>query len=289
MALTFDDVPFMKPLGFWRPREVSNMILRTLKKEGIHAAGFVVQEKVEDDLSTYIVLDDWVSQGQILGNQTWGDADLNVLSHEYFLEHATDGQKYLKRLARAHPFNFRYLRFPQLHEGNTKEKKKKVRQALERGDYKIAPVTVKTWDYLFNRPYIENETRPERVQTLKKMYLELIGQSLDYSESQSKKVFGKNISHILQLHTGIATATFLPDLIQMLRNRGYQFISFPEALSDPAFKTEEQYVGPLGLTFIDRVAATRGMDFDENCGLELKELEKRLKQLDRSSRRTPGS
>ena len=63
MALTFEYVPFMKPMGFFRARELSNMILRNLKQEEIQAAGFVVQSKVEDDPSTYVILDDWAAQG----------------------------------------------------------------------------------------------------------------------------------------------------------------------------------------------------------------------------------
>ena len=56
IALTFEYVPFMKPMGFYRARELSNMILRHLEQEKIQAAGFVVQSKVEDDPSTYVIL-----------------------------------------------------------------------------------------------------------------------------------------------------------------------------------------------------------------------------------------
>ena len=76
----------------------------------------------------------------------------------------------------------------------------------------------------------------------------------------------------------IATGSFLEDLIEQLQAQGYSFVSFPEALSDPAYKTEELYVGPSALSFIDRVAATRGLPFDPGHG-ELKEaeVERRMK------------
>jgi peptidoglycan/xylan/chitin deacetylase (PgdA/CDA1 family) len=267
IALTFEEVPYMKPLGFWRPREVSNMILRTLEGEKIPAAGFLVQEKVEDDMSTYIILSDWVTRGHILGNQTWGDADLNMLKYEHFMEHLSDGQKYLRRIAKAHPFNYRYLRYPLLHEGAEPKTKKRIRKALARAEYQIAHVTVKTADWVFNRPYLDHERDPDAMSQVKKLYLDHISDSLNYAEKQSEAVFGRNIAHIMQLRNCIATAGFLPDLIAMLKERGYEFVSLPDALGDEAYKTEEDYVGPLGLSFTDRVAATKGMPFDQNSGV----------------------
>ncbi len=277
IALTFDDLPGLGPSGYWRPREISRTILRTLSDHQIQAAGFVVGEKIDDDLSNFVVIEDWASQGHILGNQTHADVDLNELSADEFLEHLADGQNYLRRLSRAFDFNYRYLRFPFLHQGNTKRSKNTVTKALYKADYKIAHVTVKTSDYRFNQFYVEREGDPEKLSQLKLLYLEHIAQALDYAESQSEAVFGRNINHILWLRSCLATAQFLEDLITWLQDRGYQFISFPEALSDPAFQTEETYVGPLGLSFIDRVAASRGLPFDPKHGeLTRRDLEKLL-------------
>jgi len=266
ICLTFDTLPAMKPLGFWTPREISNMILRTLAKHQIKAAGFVVEEKLDEDPPVFIVLEDWVTRGHILGNQTYSNVDLNELSADDFLRHVKDGQKYLWAVSKRHKFNFRYLRYPQLHEGETSGKRKDVRRALEEGGYAVAPVTVKTSDYRFNRAYIEAKGDQQVIDRLRQGYLEHVEQQLNYAESQSQKVFGKNITQIMWLHSGIATATFLEELIDLLQKRGYQFISFPDALADPAFATPETYVGPLGLSFIDRVAATKGLPYDADHG-----------------------
>ncbi len=272
MLLSFDTLPAMKPMGFWTPREISNMILKALEKNNIKAVGFVVAEKIEDDPTSYIVLEDWASKGHILGNQTFGNVDLNELSAEDFLQHAEDGQRPIWATAKKYRFNFRYFRFPQLHEGNTPGKKKDVRRALADGGYQIVPVTVKTSDFLFNRPLIEKQKSQGSVDELKAAYLRHIGTMLDYAEKQSSAVLDRNITQILWLHAGIATATWLDDLITMLRGRGYEFVSLPDALNDPAFKIPETYAGPLGLSFLDRVAATRRLPYDDNYG-EIKDPE----------------
>ncbi len=280
IALTFEYVPFMKPMGFYRARELSNMILRHLEQEKIQAAGFVVQSKVEDDPSTYVILDDWASQGHILGNQTWGDADYNELKHQHFFEHVRDGQKHLRTIARAHPVNFRFLRFPYLHEGNTEKKKKRIRKDLHRGSYRIAHVSVKTAVNFFNRPFARSQTEyPEKLDALKEKYLRHVMASLDYAEKQSQAVFGRNIPHILQLHMGVATSLMLKPLIDELKSRGYGFVTLVEALDDPAYSTLEEYVGPLGLIFTDRVAFTRGLPFDEGSGVDSSALEEDLESF----------
>ena len=280
ISLTFEYIPFMKPMGFFRARELSNMILRDLERESIQAAGFVVQSKVEDDLSTYVILDDWASRGHILGNQTWGAADYNEMEPQHFFEHIRDGQKHLRTIARAHPLNFRFLRFPYLHEGDTEKKKKRIRKDLYRGSYRIAHVSVKTAVNFFNRPFVRSQTEyPEKLETLKEKYLSHVMTSLDYAEKQSQAVFGRNIPHVLQLHMGVATALMLKPLIEALKSRGYGFVSLVDALDDPAYSTLEDYVGPLGLTFIDRVAATKGLPFDEGSGIDSRSLEKELEKF----------
>ena len=280
ISLTFEYIPFMKPMGFFRARELSNMILRDLERESIQAAGFVVQSKVEDDLSTYVILDDWASRGHILGNQTWGAADYNEMEPQHFFEHIRDGQKHLRTIARAHPLNFRFLRFPYLHEGDTEKKKKRIRKDLYRGSYRIAHVSVKTAVNFFNRPFVRSQTEyPEKLETLKEKYLSHVMASLDYAEKQSQAVFGRNIPHVLQLHMGVATALMLKPLIEALKSRGYGFVSLVDALDDPAYSTLEDYVGPLGLTFIDRVAATKGLPFDEGSGIDSRSLEKELEKF----------
>ena len=284
IVFTFNDLPVLGPLGFWRPREISNLILRTFDDYGIKVAGFIVEEKVDDDPTTYVVLQDWAERGHVLGNQTYADVDLNEMKASDFLHHLTDGQNYLRRITRAYSLDYRYFRYPFLHQGNTKRKRKRVAKALYRNGYDVAHVTVKTSDYRFNPIYIEHEQNHEKIAQLKSVYLDHIGQALDYAESQSRKVFKRNIKHILWLHCGVATAHFLEDLIKMLERRGYGFITLQEALSDEVFQAKEEYVGPEALSFIDRVAASRNLSFDPRSGeLSKEDIENQLKALDGSN------
>ncbi len=262
ICLTFERLPAMKPYGFWIPREISNMILRSLEENDIVAAGFIQEEKIDDEVSSFVVLQDWVAKGHILGNNTYSYVDLNELSADDFIDHVADGQKYIWRVTRPTRGNYRYLRFPLLHEGDTKGKKKEVANRLHHAGYVIVPATVIPSDFSFNRVYVETEQGSKQMDRLKEIYLRHLANALDYAEAQSEQVFGFQLKQILRLHMGIATASFIDDIIALLKEREYAFVSLEQALSDPAYQTEEDYVGPLGLSFTDRVAATRGLPFD---------------------------
>ena len=164
-----------------------------------------------------------------------------------------------------------------LHQGNTKSKKENVFKTLERADYRIIPATVIPTDFEFNHVLIQAEQEEGLLEPLKELYLAHFIESLEYSEAQSDRVFGRQIPHILRLHSGIATASFFEEVIRLLKERGYHFINVKEALSDPAFLTEEEYIGPLGLTFIDRVAATQGKEFNPDAyRITRKQIRKQL-------------
>jgi len=277
IAFTFEKLPYMEPLGYYMPREVSMMVLRTLEGAGASAIGFVVEEKIEDRPETLVILQDWIDHGFLLGNNTYAYVDLNELRADDFLSHIRDGNKYIRKITHWIPGRPRYFRYPLLHEGNTPDKKKDVAKRLQKADFVLVPATVLASDFEFNFFMEQASSEPEFQERLKKLYLEHLGWSLDYAEKQSNAVFGRQIPQILGLHLGVATATFLPDLLELLKARGYQWISVPDALKDEAYRTEETYVGPLGLSFIDRVAATRGVAFDETNGsLSRREISEQL-------------
>lgn len=48
-------------------------------------------------------------------------------------------------------------------------------------------------------------------------------------------------------------------MLQILKDRGYQFVSLDEALKDPAYELPDDYIGPRGLSWLQRWALTRGM------------------------------
>ncbi len=262
ICLTFERLPYMKPLVYWTPRELSTLVLNELEKRKIQTIGFVQEEKLTDTPTSGVILLDWVDKGHLLGNNTFSYVDYNELTTREFLEHVADGQKSILRASRSTGNNFRYLRFPSMHYGNTEGKRIQISSILFKSGYVVFPATVIPSDWEFNwvfRDYVDNE---EAISILRAMYMEYMIKCMDYAERQAMQVFNQEITQVIRLNLGVATARFLPDLLDALEKRGYSFVSPEKALEDPVFKTEEKYHGPLGLSFVDRVAADRGLEFN---------------------------
>jgi hypothetical protein len=51
----------------------------------------------------------------------------------------------------------------------------------------------------------------------------------------------------------------MPDLLAMMRRRGYRFVSLDEALRDEAYRLPDDYTGPGGFSWIHRWSKTKGM------------------------------
>lgn len=284
ICLTFERLPFMEPLVYWTPRELSTLVLKELEDRNIQSIGFVQEEKLADTPSSGVVLLDWAGKGHLLGNNTFSYVDFNELSVKEFLEHVADGQKSILRASRTSGHNFRYLRFPSMHYGNTEGKRSKISSTLYKNGYVVFPATIIPGDWEFNWVYRDYADNERAITILRAMYREYIMKCLDYAEQQSRDVFNQEITQVIRLHLGIATARFLPDLLDDLEKRGYSFVSPEKALEDPLFKTEENYVGPLGLGFIDRVAADRGLRFDpESWTIDRKDIRNEIsRQLEES-------
>jgi hypothetical protein len=55
-------------------------------------------------------------------------------------------------------------------------------------------------------------------------------------------------------------ADYLHQLVEMIRDRGYGFVSLDAALEDPAYDLPDEYVGRMGLSWLMRWAITMGRE-----------------------------
>ena len=69
---------------------------------------------------------------------------------------------------------------------------------------------------------------------------------------------GREVLHILLLHANALNAEYLGQLAERIEHRGYRFVSLAEALADPAYSQADPYVGPKGLSWLQRWALGRG-------------------------------
>jgi peptidoglycan-N-acetylglucosamine deacetylase len=130
---------------------------------------------------------------------------------------------------------------------------------VERG-YRIAPVTVDAWDWNFGGVYEESKKRGDTAtqQELVKEYLAYTDAEFAYSEQLSKQLLGYQPKQILLLHANQMEAEHFNELVDVIRKRGYRFITLEDALSDQAYGLPDTFVGEEGTGWLDHWAITMG-------------------------------
>ena len=72
-------------------------------------------------------------------------------------------------------------------------------------------------------------------------------------------MLGREIAQTLLIHVNQLNHDCLPDLIAMMKRRGYRIVSLTEALKDPAYGADESFVADNGISWIHRWGATKGL------------------------------
>jgi peptidoglycan/xylan/chitin deacetylase (PgdA/CDA1 family) len=274
MAVTFDDLPVhgAMPAGMTR-LEIAQSILATLKREKMPPVfGFVNGKRGEGDSSALAALKAWRVAGQPLGNHTWAHLDINKETAEEFEAEVLRNEPLLEDLMGKG--DWRWLRYPFLHEGDSVEKRRSVRAWLFAHEYKIAEVSMDFEDYLWNEPYARCADRHDEasIRKLHDSYLAVADEYYSLSRQLSQLVYGREVKYVLLMHVGAFDARMLPELLKLYRTKGVSFVRLPDAMSDPAYQDDPDIGEPTGGTFLELMMQKKKIKFPPNTK-PYKELE----------------
>lgn len=272
IAVTFDDVPFQPVDGCHVAHEeiaeMNRRLLGTLTGLDIPSIGFVNGGALPDPRGSELldgVLRAWLHAGQDLGNHTYGHCDVNLGPLETFQEDVLAGDPALRKLLRERGRTPRYFRHPYLHTGPDRETRDALERFLERTGYRTAPVTIDIQDWAFASVFAVARRRGDLAtqRRIAEAYLPFMEGVLAFFETWSVEVVGYEPPQVLLLHVNHLNADCLPALARTLARRSYEFIPLETALEDPAYRMEDGYVGPDGVSWLHRWALGRGMTLRE--------------------------
>jgi peptidoglycan/xylan/chitin deacetylase (PgdA/CDA1 family) len=154
----------------------------------------------------------------------------------------------------------RYFRHPYTRTGPTKEARDSLVQFLARRGYTVAPFTIEASDFLFNRLYVEANTKgdQELAARLRSAYLDYNDQMLAYYESLSEKLLQRSIPQISLMHACELNADVMPEMLRRFKRRGYRFVPLDEAMTDKAYSLPDGFVGKAGISWLHRWAVGMG-------------------------------
>jgi peptidoglycan-N-acetylglucosamine deacetylase len=273
VALTFDDLPLngALPLGA-RQSDFARDTVRVLKRHRIPPSyGFINASKLERNPDGAKALQTWVDGGHPLANHTYNHLDLTTNSIEDFQREILRNEPALQLLMPANgklrKHDWRWFRYPYLHEGDTLEKRRAVRAFLASSGYRIAQTTLDFEDYLWNSAHARCWMRKdqESLKWLRESYITAARDFIRFDRENSRTVFGRDIHHVMLLHLGSFSSHILPDLFEVLDQEGFEIVTLEEAQKDPAYDYDPDYAGPRGGTLVELGMRAKGVPWPANA------------------------
>ncbi len=265
VAITIDDLPsgMADRLPAAEITAMTKKLLGTLRDQKIPVVGFVNEKKLykPGEVDERIrALQMWLDYGFELGNHTFSHASLNQIELKDWEDEVIQGESVTRMLLAQHKMKLRYFRHPYLDTGRDLQTRRKAEEFLTQRGYRIAPVTLDGWDWMFAGLYEDAKKRNDTAlqQKIVSEYLAHHDASIAYSEQLSTKVVGYEPKQILLLHASNLEADHIGELLDLLRKRGYRFITLEDALSDQAYSLPDTYVGEEGSGWIEHWAITQG-------------------------------
>lgn len=107
---------------------------------------------------------------------------------------------------------------------------------------------------MFNALHVEARERgdTETMHAVEGAYLDQLEAAFAFAEDLSRETFGREIAQVFLIHANALNGRLLGAMLERLSERGYRFVTLVDALSDPAYLTEDVYVGPYGISWLHR-------------------------------------
>ena len=255
IALSFDDGfdPVLRPDGV----NLNASMLRALTKHKVRAVFFVAGSRVDSDTGIELV-QAWSSAGHLVASHGYSHLNFNSskVTLETFVNDAKKNEVLLAKLPRWE----RRFRFPYLKEGDTEQKRDGYRQWLRDNGYASGAVSIDTSDWYYDRRFRDwLEKNPGKYPSIfRKPYLDHLLDRANYYSGLAKHMLGRDIEHVMLLHTNTINAYFLPDIIAMFRAAGWEIIDPADAYKDPVYAKQPDVL-PAGESTIWSLAKQAGV------------------------------
>ena len=265
VSITIDDLPAASAptMSAATITDMTTKLLTTIRDQKVPVVGFVNEKKlyklgeVDDRINA---LKMWLDYGFELGNHTYSHASLNKTPLPAWEEEVVRGETVTSMLMADHKMKLRYFRHPYLDTGRDLETRRKAEEFLVQRGYRIAPITLDAWDWMYATVYEDAKKRGDTAlqKKLTDSYLEHSNQVFAYAEQLSTRLLGYEPKQILLIHANQLEADHIGELFDVFRKRGYRFITLEEALSDFAYGLPDTYLGEEGTGWLDHWAITMG-------------------------------
>ncbi len=277
VAITVDDLPVHGDLPSTTTRaEIAKKMIEAFKAKGVPGVyGFVNVKNIgaNGDTEKDSVLKLWADSGFPLGNHTFSHIDLHTSTVQAFEDEIVANEAVLQEMMGARDWH--WFRYPFLHEGETLEKRHAIRKYLSDHGYKVAQVTLDFADYAWNNPYARCVAKQDAqaIDWLKSSYLSTAANDIALDRKLSAMFFGRDIKYVLLLHIGALDSVMLPELLDLFKKQGFDFVSLEEAEKDPAYRSDPNAALPHGGTFLEQLTEAKHLKYPPHAERPMDKLD----------------
>ena len=153
----------------------------------------------------------------------------------------------------------KFFRFPMLKEGNTLERRDKMRAFLKQRGYRMGYVTIDASDwYIDQRLRARLAANPKAdLNGYRDFYLNHLWERAIYYDALSRRALGRSVKHTLLIHHNVLNELFLPDVLDMFKKKGWRLIDAANAFRDPIFSAAPNIL-PAGESIVWAMAKESG-------------------------------
>jgi len=146
---------------------------------------------------------------------------------------------------------------------------------LDEHGYRVAEVTLSFGDYAYSVPYARCVAKNDQpgIEQLKQSYIKGAAKSLEDGRSLSELLFGRDIKHVMLLHIGSIEAVMLPQLLELLKQRGFTLITLAQAESDPVYSMHPDLPDHWDGTFLEQLMRARHLAMSKDPADDLAKLD----------------
>lgn len=270
VAVTFDDLPSVAvPDRIGCDGEAlmafTDRLLQSVTDYAVPAMGFVVEHNVcasQREALLTATLTRWLDAGLELANHTATHPDINNTALDDYTASIIAGETVTNQLLAERGQQLRYFRHPYLHSGDEAQKKAALDRFLAGRGYTVGPVTIDNSEWIYARAYKAAADRSDAalMERIGADYVAYMNDVFAFYETFSVDLLGYELPQILLLHANALNADYFDELAQMMLDRGYTFVSLETALKDEAYARGNPYVGPRGLSWLQRWALAEGQE-----------------------------
>ena len=230
----------------------------TLSNLNVPTTIFINEKRLAEDDTGRLMTDylkRWIDNSIVTpGTHTYSHPHYSEVDIDLFTIDVIKGMTVTKGLCTHKNERLRYFRFPFNDLGKDSLQHLNAIQMLDSLQLIATPFTIESSDWMFNAiyNYYINSDSITQANMIGEAYVCATINKAVWIDSLTLQMNKRPVKQIYLCHDNAINKKYLPRIIQLLKEKNYQFISLDEALTDPFYDQSSYYYKNWGISWVYR-------------------------------------